>query len=260
MRRQCGKVLLYLTVVPLVASNMLTTPDKHKIAYTYYNAEHKKVVIIAHGFYNSKDAVILQNLAKSLLDEYDVFMFDFRGHGKSSGLYTWTSKEGQDLKTVIDFLGKKYDKKGLIAFSLGGSVSINVLSKNRMVDSLICVSAPSEFNKIDYHFWELDWKGDLIYTLFTKEGKKGKGLRPGPFWLKKEKPIDNVGKIKIPILYIHGEKDWVVKPWHSKALYEKTNSGKKIVFIKDGTHAEYLIRDNPEELTKLMKSWFVQTL
>jgi pimeloyl-ACP methyl ester carboxylesterase len=246
--------------MPIVLSNYLITPNKHKIAYTYFNAGHKNVVIIAHGFYNSKDAIILQNLAKSLLDDYDVFMFDFSGHGKSSGLYTWTSHEDKDLKTALDFLKNKYTKKGLIAFSLGGSVSINILSKYQLTDSLICISVPSEFNKIDYQFWKLDWKGDLIYTLFTREGRIGRGFRPGPFWLKKEKPLDNVGKIKIPILYIHGEKDWVVKPWHSKVLYEKTNSRKKLVYIKNGTHAEYLIRDNPKELIGLIKEWFSETL
>ena len=254
------KIGAYFAIVPVVASGFLTTPDRHRIAYTYYNTGHKNVVIIAHGFYNSKDAPVLQKLAKSLLNDYDVFMFDFRGHGKSSGLYTWTSNEGEDLETCLAFLKNKYEKKGLIAFSLGGSVSINVLSKHQLVDSLICVSVPSEFGKIDYRFWQLDWKGDLIYTLFSKEGRTGKGFRPGPFWLKKEKPIDNVGSIKIPILYIHGDKDWVVKPVHSKVLFEKTNSRKKIVFIKNGAHAEYLIRDNPEGLTELIKDWFLETL
>lgn len=254
------KNILHMALAPLVVSNILTTADKHKLAYTYYNAAHPKVIVIAHGFYNSKDAAVLQELAKSLSADYDVFMFDFRGHGKSNGLYTWTSKEEEDLRTVFDFLDKKYRKKGLIAFSLGGSVSINFLSKNQMVDSFVCVSAPSDFSKIDYHFWRLDWEGDLVYTLFSKEGKAGKGIRPGPFWLKKDKPIDNVSKISIPILYIHGEKDWVIQPWHSKALYEKTASLKKMVLIKNGPHAEYLIRDNKEEFLGEIKGWLNNTL
>lgn len=238
----------------------LITKDKHKIAYRHYVQGFDKVIIIAHGFYNSKDAVVLEQLADIFLDAYDVFMFDFRGHGKSSGLFTWISKEGEDLKTILDYLDKRYIKKGIIAFSMGGSISINVLAKYPKADSLICVSTPSEFEKIDYHFWELDWQGDFIYTLATAEGKKGKGIRPGKFWLKKDKPIENVSKLTIPILYIHGEKDWVIKPWHSQSLYEKTVSKKKLVIIKNGPHAEYLTRDYFEQFTTEVKAWFKETL
>jgi pimeloyl-ACP methyl ester carboxylesterase len=160
----------------------------------------------------------------------------------------------------LDYLKGKYKKTGLLAFSLGGSVSINVLAKRHDVDSLVCVSTPSDFSKIDYQFWNLNFKDDLVYTLFTKEGQKGRGFRPGPFWLKKEKPIDNVGKIGIPVLYIHGEKDWVIRPWHSKALYEKTTSRKKIIMIKNGPHAEYLMKNSEEEFVSEIKNWFNQTL
>lgn len=247
-------------LIPLLLSGILLTSDHQKIAYDHYNYGHDKVIVIVHGFYNSKDAVVLKKLALGLTDKYDVFMFDFRGHGKSSGLFTWTSKENRDLKAALDYLGGKYKKTGMIAFSLGGSVAINILAHDKRVDSLICVSTASDFNKIDYQFWKLDWKGDLIYTLFTSEGRKGKGFRPGSFWLKKQKPIDNVDKLQIPILYIHGEKDWVIKPWHSQVLYNKTTSKKKLVVIKNGPHSEYLLRDFPEQFISEVKEWFKNTL
>ena len=247
-------------IAEIVTIGTLLTADNCNIDYRHYQNNKDKVIVIAHGFYNSKDAVLLTELAKYFFDDYDVFMFDFRGHGKSSGLYSWISKEDQDLNAALDYLKGKYKKTGLIAFSLGGSVSINVLAKRHDVDSLVCISTPSDFSKIDYQFWNLNFKDDLVYTLFTKEGQKGRGFRPGPFWLKKEKPIDNVGKIGIPVLYIHGEKDWVIRPWHSKALYEKTTSRKKIIMIKNGPHAEYLMKNSEEEFVSEIKNWFNQTL
>lgn len=246
----------------MVISKILTTIDKHAISCRHFKNNLPDVVVIAHGFYNSKDTELLKDLAKNLTGDYDVFMFDFRGHGESSGLFTWTSKENNDLAAVLEYLGSQYKKIGIIAFSLGASISINLLSGNRFkkVSSLICVSSPSEFEKIDYKFWQLDLKGDLIYTLFATAGRKGRGARPGAFWLKKEKPIENVGRIGIPILYIHGERDWVIKPWHSSALYEKTRSKKKLVFIKNGPHAEYLLRDYPEDSVGEIRNWLRSTM
>lgn len=256
----CNKAMVYMIMAPIVVTNTLVTPDKQKIAYRHYNGGHDKVIIIAHGFYNSKDAVILKKIAENLYTDYDVFMFDFRGHGKSSGLYTWTSREDRDLKAVLDYLDGKYKRVGMLAFSYGGSVAINTLARDKRVDSLICVSSASDPNKTDYQFWKLDLKGDLAYTLFTLEGLKGRGFRPGPFWLKKEKPIDNVDKLEIPILYLHGEKDWVIKPWHSQALYDKTKSKRKIVIIKNGPHAEYLARDYNGQFMTEIRMWFKETL
>lgn len=243
----------------MVISGILITPDKQKIAYNHYENGHNRAIIIVHGFYNSKDAILLQSLKDSLLDKYDVIMFDFRGHGKSSGLFSWTAKERLELEEILAYAKAKYTVIGLIGFSMGAGTAINVLADNDIVDSMIAISAPSDVGKIEYQFWKLNFQGDFLYT-FGKEGRIGRGVRPGPFWLKKTKPIDGVGKVNCPILYIHGEKDWVIHYQHSQRLYEQTKSRKQINIIKNGTHAEYLIRDNPREMIGLIRSWFATTL
>lgn len=245
-------------LVQAILSAILLTSDKHKIAYDHYECGHKAAVIIAHGFFTSKESVLLKKLKDALTDTYDVIMFDFRGHGKSSGLFSWTAKEPEDLETVLQYAKTRYTTIGLIGFSLGAAISINLLSKTDAVDSFVAVSAPSDFEKIEYHFWKLDLEEDILYNL--GEGGKGKGIRPGPFWLKKQKPIDLVGKITIPILYIHGDRDWVVSDNHSKKLYAKTTAKKKIAIIKNGTHAEYLLRKNEREVVGSIQDWFKQTL
>ncbi|MBN1689216.1 MAG: alpha/beta fold hydrolase [Candidatus Omnitrophica bacterium] len=246
--------------IPAVVSGTLTTVDHQKISFLHFRNGCQAVIMIAHGYYNSKQCAILQQLAQALGGEYDIFMFDFRGHGKSNGVFTWTSREGNDLRAVLDFIAPQYSKKGLIAFSMGASISINVLAHDQRVDSFICISAPSDMSKIDYRFWSLDWKGDVAYTLLNPRGRTGKGVRPGPFWLAKERPIDNVGKISIPILFIHGSRDWVIGPWHSEALYQKAGGMRKIIFFRNGPHAEYLMRDYPERFVAEVKNWFLDTL
>jgi pimeloyl-ACP methyl ester carboxylesterase len=240
-------------------SGYLLTSDHHKIHYDQFKSDHKKVLIIAHGFFNSKQAVILKRLGESLNDEYDVILFDFRGHGQSKGLFYWTTREYLDLLSVVEFAGKGYQSIGLIGFSLGAATSIIAASKTSLINSIIAISAPVEFGKIDYRFWQLNFKNDLFYNLFG-EGKQGKGVRPGPFWYKKEKPREIVKKTEIPIFYIHGDADWVIRYRHSEELYKNTTAFKRLSIIKNGPHAEYLFLEHKDEMLRLIREWFHETL
>lgn len=241
-----------------ILTGFLTTSDHKKIAYHHYDFGHDKVIVVAHGFFDSKESLLMKKLKESLIDTYDLIMFDFRGHGKSNGLFTWTSKERHDLARILNYAKKKYNKIGLIGFSYGAAVSIQILAEDKDIASFISVSAPYDSTKIDYHFWNLDLENDIFYNF--GDGGKNKGVRPGPFWLAKKRPIDLVDKLTCPVLYIHGEKDWVTENYHSSKLYEKTKAKKKIAIIKNGSHAEFLLRKTKKETVKLIKDWFKETL
>lgn len=240
-------------------NEQVRTSDGITISFDRYVKGHPDVVIIAHGFYNSKQAVLLKKLAVELNGNLDVIVMDFRGHGKSGGRFYWTSKEYLDLEAVLKFAHKNYTKVGVIGFSLGAATSLITASKFDLIDSLVAVSSPMDFGKIEYHFWGLDLENDIMFGLL-KEGGLGKGVRPGPFWDHKEKPIDCVTKIKVPVFYIHGKKDWLIHHGHSQKLYDKTRSVKKISIIPNGPHAEYLVRKNHDEFISLLKDWLNQTL
>jgi len=240
-------------------SGCLVTSDHQKVFYDQYKFDHKKVIIIAHGFFNSKQAILLKQLGESLNNEYDCILFDFRGHGLSSGLFYWTAKEYLDLLSVVEFAHKSYERIGLIGFSLGAATSIIAASKTTLINSIIAISGPVEFAKIDYHFWNLNVKNDLFYNLLG-DGKQGKGVRPGPFWYRKEKPLEIVKTIETPIFYIHGDADWIIRPWHSKELYKNTIGFKRLNIIKGGPHAEYLFLEHKDEMLRLIREWFHETL
>jgi len=237
----------------------LLTEDGQKIHYDHWQGGHEQLVVIAHGFFNSKDAILLKELAKDLSNNYDIVNMDFRGHGKSSGLFYWTTKEYIDLLAIIKELRGSYKKIGVIGFSLGAATSLISAAKSDQIDSVIAVAPPVEFGKIDYRFWELNVKSDILYNVIGN-GRFGKGIRPGPFWLKKDKPVDVAGKISCPVLFIHGEADWLIKPWHSKMLYDKVLSKKKLALVQNGPHAEYLLLKNYDETMLLIREWFQETL
>lgn len=243
----------------MITSNIIKTQDGQSIAVNHHQNGHRKVVIIAHGFFNSKDAALLVELAEALDDQYDIISMDFRGHGKSSGLFYWTSREYRDLEAVLHYAKQSYDKAGVIGFSLGAATTLIAASRSDLIDSVVAVSAPTEFWKIEYRLWELNIENDIIYNWFGR-GKVGKKVFPGPFWQKKHKPIDLVENILCPVMYIHGDTDWLIKHWHSEALHKKTKAQKHLAIIKGGLHAEYLVRKNKVETVGLIRTWFKETL
>ncbi len=231
--------------------------DGLRIEFDHYKAGHEKLVVIAHGFYNSKESLLLQDLGQSLLDSCDVAIMDFRGHGKSGGLFHWASKEPMDLEAVLGCLRPDYHRIAVIGFSFGAGIGMIVAGTTDLMDNLVFVSGPSEFKKIDFRWWELDVDNDIMFNLGP--GGRGKGVRPGPFWHPKIQPIDIVEKLSVPVCYIHGDADWTIKPWHAQALYEKTPARKSLKIIHGGPHAEYLMRKHKEQFVGEIKAWLDQT-
>ena len=242
-----------------VSHHKVKSMDDVAIAFDRYSNSSDRCVIIAPGFYNGKDALLLKDLAHALSGTCDVAVLDFRGHGESGGLFAWTSREYLDLLAVLGQIRAPYTAVGVIGFSLGAATSIIAAAKTDAIKTIVAVSSPSEFEKIEYHFWELNPEHDIRYTLLG-EGRKGKGVRPGPFWLSKEKPVDLVPRLDQPVLYIHGTEDWIIKPWHSQVLFEKTRSKKRLEIVRGGPHAEYLLRDHFNDILKFLQDWLALTL
>ena len=240
--------------------HFVITEDGKRIAFFHIKKGFSKVVVIAHGFYNNKDTLLFRGIADAFSKEYDVIVFDFRGHGKSSDVFTWTAHEQKDLRAITSYAQQnKYVKIGVIGFSLGAAVALIEAGHHQNIDSLIAVSAPSDLMKIDYYFWAQDMWEDLKLNFGIKG--KGKGVRMGTPFLKKMKPLDIVDQITpIPVLFLHGEKDWLIKPGHSQRLFEKAKEPKAITIIKDGGHAERIFDVFPDQFMKICLDRFKETL
>lgn len=57
----------------------------------------------------------------------------------------------------------------------------------------------------------------------------------------------------IPILFIAGEKDPTVFPWHTETLYKKAGEPKQIKVFDDGKHAEDIFLEQKEGFMSLIK-------
>jgi uncharacterized protein len=239
------------------------TADKISIAYEHDVNGHRSLVIICPGFFNSMRNRWMQTCKQIVYKEYDTLMFDFRGHGRSRGRFSWLARERLDLEAVLSYARQcNYSSIGILAFSLGSAVSINTISHTGGTASMVLVSTPTSFWDINYHFWEPEMFSDLKDNFEC--GWEGTGARTGNLFLRKPKPIIRIKHIKnIPIMFIHGTKDWIIKDYHSQKLYDAyaaTENEKRLVLIKNGLHAERLIQQDKEKMEGLIMGWFLKTL
>ncbi len=228
------------------------TADGVKIGINLYKTSHDEVVIICPGWYMTKDSRAFSLLAEKLSSKYDVLSMDFRGHGKSGGFYTFTSKEILDLDAVVDYAKKNYKKVYLAGFSLGGAVVLIYGAEYGNIDKIIAVSAPCDFYKIENKMWHPNaW----IPTLKKFEPKRWISIRPSLVIRRKIRPEDIVGKISVPTLFVAGRRDVTVCPWHTERLYEKAVCEKRLEIFENGIHAEDLFLGEPERFLKLCFDW-----
>lgn len=233
----------------------LTTKDKVNIEINYYQNGYNEVVIVAPGWCMTKDSNAFCRISEMFANHFDVLCMDFRGHGKSGGMFTFTAKELMDMDAVVRFARKnKYKKIYLAGFSLGAAMALIYGSKSIFIDKIIAVSAPSDFSKIENKMWKKEAWGE---TFKKFELDRFASVRPYPVPLEKIKPIDIVEKIKVPTLFIAGEKDPTVCPWHTRDLYEKAVCDKEYKEFKNGYHAEDLFLHFEDEFSKLCLKWLM---
>ncbi len=241
-------------------SGKLSTKDNINISYEHVRKGFKSVIVVCTGFFNSKKNRWIRKTAELVSLKHDTIIFDFRGHGDSEGKFAWSAKEHLDLDAVLDYaLQSGYNEIGILAFSLGSATSIHCASYRNDIKSMVLISCPTSFWRIDYHFWEPQMFSDLWDNFDCNW--EGKGAKIGNLFLPKPKPINDITKIKnTSMFFVHGDSDWIIKDYHSKKLFNLARANKKIEIIKKGLHAERLVQQYPDIMKDLILNWFSDTI
>jgi len=182
-----------------------------------------------------------------------VVVFDFRGHGQSGGLYTFGQRETEDLRTVLDFACPRYRKLGVLAFSLGASIAIQTLARTHQADGLIAVSPVANLDTVTLRsVW---WPG--AFRSWWSQLRVSRSFRGLTLHYGKPRALDVVDRVSpVPLLLIHGTKDWLVNVRQSQLLYAQAREPKQLHLVEGGRHAEELFEDDPDGFGRLCSAWF----
>jgi fermentation-respiration switch protein FrsA (DUF1100 family) len=161
---------------------------------------------------------------------YQVFMYDYRGFGKSGGEL---DRRGmiEDVKGAFAYVKarKDVDAKRLVSYghSLGGAKSVAAIAAEKRMEGLRAVVIDGAFTS--YQAMARVVGGELGANLITDEFS----------------PKDLIGKISgTSLLVIHGDRDLVVPVSQGKELFKLANEPKTLFEVKDGGHGDSLARQD----------------
>jgi fermentation-respiration switch protein FrsA (DUF1100 family) len=195
----------------------------------------KGTVVFSHG--NAGSLGYHLGFADWLVnDGYQLFMYDYRGFGKSTGSPT---REGlvEDVEAAFAYAVKRKDVAGgkifSFAHSLGGAKSIVALTR-KPVPGIRAVITDGTF--ASYEGMAIAMAGNFGKNLVTDELA----------------PKDVVAKLPTPLLMIHGTDDEVVPIAQGKQLFAAAVPRKTFFEVQGGHHGDSLSRNNGEYRTKML--------
>lgn len=242
---------------------ILTKPQK----------ETEKCIILCHGITVTKDeGGIFTKLAKKLADnDFIVFRFDFRAHGESEGksIDLTVTGEKRDLEAAVKFLqslGYKYF--GIVVASFGGgAVSLFVGENKDLIKSIVLWNPIIDYQSIlqpklpwpKRNFGEkaikkLEIKGYI--KIGSRKFKVGKSLFSE---LRQLEPWKKMQNLKVPVLFIHGDKDSYV-PYEDSVKYSKLFKNAELKTIKGGEHGFHDNKKDSDEADEQTIKFFLKNI
>ncbi len=196
-----------------------------------------KWVLVVHGYGGNGD--IMDYASKKYYDKgYNVVIPDLRGHGRSHGGYIGMgSLDRLDIAEITALIvkGDKNAEIILHGVSMGAAAVIMAAAENKCgkIKAVIADCSFDSANNIiayqishTFHIMPYPIVGLLDIICRRKAG----------FSLKKSAPINEVSKIHMPILFIHGDKDSLVPTKMTYRLYKKAKCRKDILICKNAGH------------------------
>ncbi len=193
--------------------------------------ESKGLILYFHGNAENLSSHYL-SLAWAVKYGYDVFIFDYRGYGRSEGKPTHKGIHYDAISAIkqAHILRNEIAAKKLIVYaqSIGGVIAARAITLEGLqdnVDLLVLDSTFTSFKRIANQKMKDIW----IFWPFL----------PLTYFMSDEYASeDYIEKIKVPTLVIHGDKDQVVPFKNGENLYKRIQVKKEFWKIPDGEHTD----------------------
>ncbi len=233
----------------------------------YSEKKTGKLAILCSGYLDSKNYSHLASLAGELSKEgFTVVRFDSTGVWKSDGNisdYT-TTQYLEDIKNVIEYMFHQASYKHILigGHSRGGQVAILYAARDLRISLVLAIMPSSKLTtKIGrrYKDWQKNGVSISYRDLPDNREQKMEFHVPYSHAVDKNKynVVEDVKKVKAPIIFIAGELDEQCPPELVREIFDSANEPKKF-FLISGIGHDYRFNDNEikfvnKDILKLLK-------
>lgn len=229
---------------------ILQSPFGYRIFGLFFPAlDSRKTVILSHGItYTLFGSVKYMKMFMEL--GFNVFIYDNRFHGRSGGKNaTFGFYEKYDLRIIADWVENKVGKESIIGThgeSMGAAISLQHAAIDPRIQFVIEDCSFDRLDdllvyrlKADYHIPRFP-----IFPMVELICKLISGMN-----IKDVSPEESVKQVCIPILFIHGEKDYFIPvAMVEKLAGSKPCGPKKVYIVPNAGHAESFWTDSKKYL------------
>jgi fermentation-respiration switch protein FrsA (DUF1100 family) len=195
----------------------LETADGGRIAAVHLpHPDARYTILVSHG--NAEDLGMIEPYLRVLHGlGFGVLGYDYRGYGRSDGR---PSEEAtyRDIDAAWDYLVERARippaRIILLGRSVGGGPSVD-LAARRPVGGLVLESAFVSTFRV------LTRVPLLPFDRFRN--------------------LDKIGRVRCPVLVMHGTEDTIVPAWHGRALYEAAPGPKRALWVEGAGHNDFML-------------------
>jgi alpha-beta hydrolase superfamily lysophospholipase len=217
----------------------LTTTDGLRLAGRHWETvgAPRAAVVIVHGMAASADCPHVEALAEAMhRAALDVVTYDARGHGSSEGESTLGDHEQHDVGAAVALARLRADRVVLVGASMGAIAAARYATTDADLAGVVLVSCPAH--------WKLprNVRGILAAGMTrTRPGRvlvsRLSGVRLAAKWTNAAPPVDLVGRLQLPVAFVHGRDDRFIASDDAADLYRATPEPRRLTMVPHMGHA-----------------------
>jgi alpha-beta hydrolase superfamily lysophospholipase len=188
-------------------------------------------VLLLHGFASDGSAFAARAAALSRAG-YHAVAWDSRGHGRSGGYCTFGARERDDVSDLLDVLeasGLAARPRLLYGFSMGGAIAIRAAVTDRRIDGVIAL-APYATALLAIRRAARGAPPRELARLLTR------AERTAGFHAAEVRPIDDVRRLRVPLLVVAGTRDRRAPLAESFAITATSGGPSALLTIRGAGH------------------------